>query len=69
MRRSGGIPAWGLLVCIFVVLTAQAGCYQRVVDAEGMGTDGVDTYEPNVPEEGRKEESAIPIDDGRSTPG
>ena len=38
------------LVTVLVLVglgAAAAGCYERVIRAEGIGSDRVDTYEPN----------------------
>jgi hypothetical protein len=35
-------------VVLFATLSAaSAGCYKRVIRAEGIGSETVDTYEPN----------------------
>jgi len=35
-------------------------------EPEGIGTDAVETYEANAPDEGPKDGSALPVFDGRS---
>ena len=65
MRRTSGVAC---LLALAGGLVLQGGCYERVVGAEGVGTDDVDTYEANAPEEEPKGEADMPIMDGRSPP-
>lgn len=41
--------AWPLVSCAGALL-ATVGCYERVVKDSGMGRDGEQIYEPNLPD-------------------
>jgi hypothetical protein len=45
------------LALLSLAMTALGGCYERVVRAEGMGTDNITVYEANL------REDRSPIDD------
>ena len=47
-NRLSRLVAVGVLAGFGAVST---GCYERVIRAEGIGADRVDTYEPNSKEE------------------
>ncbi len=41
------MPRLVMVVLLATLSAASAGCYQRVIRAEGLGSRTVDTYEPN----------------------
>ena len=41
------MPRLVTVVLLAGLEAAAAGCYERVIRAEGIGSDSIDTYEPN----------------------
>ena len=49
--RAPGMGTMMLLLLLAVIAASSAGCYERVIRTEGLGSRSVDTYEPNVSDE------------------
>ena len=56
MRRRASILTTGLALAVLTVSSVLAGCYHRVVGAEGPGSSSYTIYEPNLDQPAKKDQ-------------